>query len=247
VKKAGAKGETRFYYGPSIASQNWSLDGNRVIEVIGPGRQTVLPPSIHPDTQQPYRWLTPDTLEDVQPQDLPALPEDIAEQITAVLAPFGYRPPPSHDANGVVLDDGEDATPHRQLNNTALANLNAWVPALKLYKCRGSRSGFEAVAVWRPSSTGRPNQVRSRNLKISPKGIRDFGAGLGYTPLDLVMAALSVDLDAAFGFLSKRLGWAPSDLFSIEANPTIATDPTIEVNGTSVEPAGNYDPQGSAS
>ena len=63
------------------------------------------------------------------------------------------------------------------------------------------------MAVWRPSSTGRPDQARSRNLKIVPEGIRDFGAGTGYTALDLVMAALGVDLDTAFAFLAKQLGW----------------------------------------
>jgi hypothetical protein len=42
-----------------------------------------------------------------------------------------------------------------------------------------------------------------------PKGIRDFGADKGYTPLDLVMVACECDLDTAFRFLSERLNWAP--------------------------------------
>ena len=206
VKKSGARGETRFYYGPGIASQSWSIAGQRMIEIVGPGRQTVLPPSIHPDTQAPYRWLTPDTLEDLQPQELPALPDNVAEQITLALAPFGVLPPRDNTAGG------DDDSPHRQLNDAALASLATWVPALKLYRCRGSRGGYEAVATWRPSSTGRPNNGRTRNLKISPKGIRDFGAGLGYTPIDLVMAALGIDLDAAFGFLAKHLGWSAPEI-----------------------------------
>ena len=209
MKKAGAKGETRFYYGPGIASQSWSIDGKRVVEIIGPGRQTVLPPTIHPDTGEPYRWLTPDTLEDLRPQDLPLLPGNIADQITAALAPFGCQPPP---ITGVPVSVADEGTPHRQLNNAALASLPVWVPALKLYRGRFIRGGYEAIATWRPSSTGRPNRERKRNLKISHKGIRDFGAGLGYTPLDLVMTALGVDLDSAFAFLSDRLGWTPAEL-----------------------------------
>ena len=75
------------------------------------------------------------------------------------------------------------------------------------------RGGYEAVATWRPSSTGRPDNVRKPNLKIVPAGIRDFGAGgvgngRGYTPLDLVMAAHDCDLDTAFKFLSDHTGWA---------------------------------------
>jgi hypothetical protein len=60
VIKKGAKGSTRFYRAPSIEkSKSWDLtdaDGQkyRVCDLIGPGRQTVLPPTIHPDTGRPY-------------------------------------------------------------------------------------------------------------------------------------------------------------------------------------------------
>jgi hypothetical protein len=213
VKKSGAKGETRFYHGPNIATRKWSIDGKCVVEIIGPGRQTVLPPTVHPDTGEPYRWTGAETLEDLQPQELPALPEDIADQITAALAPFGYQPPPP------PREASDADTPHRRLNNEALANLPTWVPALKLYRCRRLSNGvFEAVPAWRPSSSGLPDEKRRRNLKISPKGIRDFGIDLGYTPLDLVMTVLGVDLDTAFGFLSKQLGW--NEPLAIEAGIT---------------------------
>ena len=49
-RKCGQKGETRFFHGPDITtSQSWNIDGKRVCDLIGPGRQTVLPPTIHPD------------------------------------------------------------------------------------------------------------------------------------------------------------------------------------------------------
>src|SRR5262249_42029681 len=140
-----------------------------------------------------------------RPEDLPELPADIADRITRVPEPFGCVTQLAIDPDDVTAD----ITPHRELNNAALTRLSLWVPALKLYKCRPARGGDEAVAIWRPSSTGRPDQQRSRNLKISPQGIRDFGADTGYTPIDLVMIALGLELDAAFAFLSERLGWAP--------------------------------------
>ena len=60
VRKTGARGETLFYYGPGITeSQSWNIAGKRVVDLIGPGRQTVLPPTIHPDTAAPYRWSAP--------------------------------------------------------------------------------------------------------------------------------------------------------------------------------------------
>jgi Bifunctional DNA primase/polymerase, N-terminal len=206
VRKIGARGETLFYHGPDIEqSQSWDIGGRRVVDLIGPGRQTVLPPTIHPDTGVPYRWSGSESLEDLEPHELPTLPADIAERITAALLPFGYRPepPPHRRGNG-----GDGDSPHRQLNDEALANLDAWVPALMLYRCRRARRGYEAVPTWRPSTTRRELKKRHLNLKIAPVGIRDFGADQGYTPLDLVMAACGCDLDTAFRFLSERLGWS---------------------------------------
>ena len=37
VKKAGARGETWFYHGPGIASRKWSINGKRIVEIIGAG------------------------------------------------------------------------------------------------------------------------------------------------------------------------------------------------------------------
>ena len=43
VRKTGARGETLFYYGPGITqSQSWNIAGKRVVDLIGPGRRTVL-------------------------------------------------------------------------------------------------------------------------------------------------------------------------------------------------------------
>jgi hypothetical protein len=203
VRKAGQKGETLFYYGPDIEkSQSWSINGKRIVDLIGPGRQTVPPPTIHPDTNRPYRWITLETLEDWAPSELPLLPADIAERITAILTPLGYHPEPApHAVNG------DADSPYRQLNDQALGNLSAWVPALALYRCRPARGGYAAVPVWRPSTTGRRPEKRHLNLKIVPAGIRDFGADQGYTPIDLVMAACDCDCDTAFKFLAERIGF----------------------------------------
>jgi hypothetical protein len=205
VRKRGQKGETGFYYGPSIKSQSWDINGKRVVDLIGPGRQTVLPPTIHPDTAQPYRWLTAETLDDLAPEELPELPGDIAERITSLLERFGYQQDPAPCASGSEGDAGDN--PYRALNQKALANLDSWVPALDLYRCRKARGGYEAIPVWRPSTTGRSPEKRKLNLKIAPAGIRDFGADQGYTALDLVMAACDCDLDTAFKFLAERLAF----------------------------------------
>jgi len=207
VKKVGQKGETAFYYGPDVPSRSWNIAGRRVCDLIADGRQTVLPPTIHEKTGQPYRWLGP-SLDAFKPEELPRLPVDIVARIDGALAPLGWQPP-ARAGNGGVIADDDDSPPHRQLNSFALVHLERWVPALSLYKCRPARGGYEAVAHWRESSTGRELNERKRNLKIHPNGIKDFGDGAGgtYTPLDLVMAANDCDLDTAFKFLSEHTGW----------------------------------------
>jgi hypothetical protein len=81
VKKRGAKGFTAFYRFSNQRSVKYSVGGESVLEVLSTGRQTVLPPSIHPDTRQPYAWMTPRTLLDTSPEELP---EITAEAMTAV-------------------------------------------------------------------------------------------------------------------------------------------------------------------
>jgi len=140
VRKRGAKGETEFYLAPaSVPNRPYNDAGKvRLLDLLGHGRQTVLPPSIHPSTNQPYVWTTLDTLENFSTSDLPILPADIADRLGEALAQFGYEAPPVL-ANGEA-DPNVEASTHRQLNDAALANLAAWVPSL------GSTSAGRSVA-----------------------------------------------------------------------------------------------------
>ena len=84
VRKTGAKGFTAFYKWTGEHNKKWRVDGVSVLELLSTGNQTVLPPSIHPDTGKEYIWTTEDTLGDV---DLPSLPKDFIEKIDTL---FGY-------------------------------------------------------------------------------------------------------------------------------------------------------------
>lgn len=234
VRKRGQKGETHFYLA-SVDVPNRPFNAvddpseptrkRRMLDLLGHGRQTVLPPSIHPGTGEPYRWITLDTLEDYDVTDLPRLPDDIAERLGAALAPFGHVDAPRLSA--IPADPCAEASTHRQLNDAALADLAAWVPALGLYKCRQVGGKYKAVSSWRSSSSGRPLSKRAANLAIGPEGIKDCGEGKGYTPLDLVMAACDADLDSAFRWLQERV--APATTITLTAR-VVQDDPALIVD-----------------
>jgi hypothetical protein len=214
VQKKGRKGVSLFYRGDTekIRSRNYRTDERvGLLDLLSEGKQTILPPSIHPDTNEPYFWWGDLTLADVPLSELPELPNDIAEQIAEVLKPFGYDPEAERPA--LVRSDtparsaggARASSIYRQANDDALANLDCWVPELHLYRWRRKPGGYEAVAHWRSSGTGRALELRKRNLSIVRKGIEDFGDGRKYTPIDLVKEARGCDANAALDWLLERL------------------------------------------
>lgn len=90
VAKRGRKGYTAFYRAPD----GWEPETKRftpsgggapLVEILGKGK-TVIPPTIHPDLQRPYEWLTPDaTLFNVPISELPQLTDDFMEALAYVL------------------------------------------------------------------------------------------------------------------------------------------------------------------
>ena len=62
-------------------------------------------------------------------------------------------------------------------------------------------------------------------MKISGKGIVDFGDGRKYTPIDLVMAARACAFNEAVAFLDEKLGWSAG-------GPQINLDPGAAARGT---------------
>lgn len=214
VQKRGDKGFTAFYRGSgAIKSAAFNINGQRVLDLLAHGKQTVIPPTVHPDTQRPYVWLTDETLLNTAPADLPELPDDIAEQIAAALTPHGYAPQHAAAPTG----HGYGNSIWRDLNDRALADLEAWVPQLDLPKLKRTSKGYVAVPYWRPSNRGRPLHERAPNLKITTTGIKDFHDGdRGYTPLDVVMKALGCSLEYADDWLRQKIGFVEPGLLGLE-------------------------------
>jgi P4 family phage/plasmid primase-like protien len=61
--KIGKKGETLFVLHPDLKNTKMVKDGRPLVEFLAAKSQTVLPPTIHPDSKQPYRWVGKPLLE----------------------------------------------------------------------------------------------------------------------------------------------------------------------------------------
>lgn len=213
VIKIGRKGLTAFYRSivPMKSRSYNDTNGIRLLDFLSGGRQTVIPPSIHPDTGHPYYWWTDATLEDTPLEALPVLTGEHRAAMEEVLRSFGWQPdtPPTARwetfAGPAAFPDS--ALPFRAVNDAALAKLTTWVPHLGLPKCHRVGGGrFAAVAEWRLSSTGRALHLREPNLSFHRDGIKDFGTGETYSPIDVVMEARRVTNADALLWLAPLVG-----------------------------------------
>ena len=110
VAKRGKRGRTDFgRTSKPIASRRfYGPDGEILVEVLGDGRQSAIPPSIHPDIQRPYEWLSSATLLNTPLADLPLWPDDIGERLRMELAPFlapEKEPRPQRSGPPPILTD----------------------------------------------------------------------------------------------------------------------------------------------
>ena len=80
LRKKGAKGYTVFFKYNGMASKSVKDDQGNGLDFLSAGRQTVLPPSIHPSGIE-YQWLNGVSLLDVNKKDVPELPISTVERI----------------------------------------------------------------------------------------------------------------------------------------------------------------------
>lgn len=86
IKKRGKKKWTAFYKYSGQPSFSLNRSGQRMIDFLSDGKQTVLPPSIHPETNHPYVWITEDDLLNFPIIDLPIIPDSVLEKIKELSA-----------------------------------------------------------------------------------------------------------------------------------------------------------------
>jgi hypothetical protein len=210
VCKVGRRGHTAFFISRvEIAPKNHKMKGACRLQVLSTGQQTVLPPTVHMDTGEPYWWIDDFTFANVKIESLPELPSNYLEIIDDVFREAGMAPDPEEEPKAVPEGGYDEDSPYAELNELALRNLPKWIMDVGIPRCRRTAGpcNYEGVAGWRESSHGPiPLEKRNPNLKISAaRGIKDFGIDKGYSPIDLVMVARDCSRAEAIGFLQERL------------------------------------------
>ncbi|YBV97097.1 bifunctional DNA primase/polymerase [Phyllobacteriaceae bacterium JZ32] len=189
-----------------ILTDWFAIDGtDQRIEVMGVGQQVIVD-GVHPETHGPYAWITPlKPLADLPLIDWSSL-EALLADASALLAQHADRrkamPVSRRAANDNVSDNY-----FRRVNDAALGDLAAWVPALDLPKTRRQGAGYRAVCEWRG--------VKNANLSFHPEGITDWGSGETHTAIDVVHKSGVTDgptsaaewLCARLGTTKEKMGW----------------------------------------
>jgi len=210
-KKVGAKGYTAFYHASrEVGPVKFNLvlkEGDRpksVCEILSGWNQTVIPPTIHPDTGNAYVWED-EPLSMCMATALPQLPDNFAELIAESLKPFGGQSKileQRGDDGGICPGgeyDGRAVSSMRMVNNAALETIHIWVPKLDKVTYRLESDGSaRMIADWRGGD--------DYNIGATRNGIKDFtgkdgGPGGGMTPIDLVMLAQGMST------AGEALGW----------------------------------------
>ena len=243
VAKRGRWGQTVFVRSSeAMASTPYDGPDGRLLDLLSIGKQTVLPPTVHPDLNRPYEWLTPATLLDTPISELPLFTYSHREAMEEVLRSFGWaarepKQPPRDLVANPVNYGSTDSSWHGDVNTVALANLAAWVLDLGLPKTRQNGIGYRAVAPWRGSGSGRAEAQRSQNLSFHPNGIVDFGSGETFTPIRVVARSLAIPNPAAVAWLRQRLGLPEERLILANAAKSGRLKPTYPDHAISLADA----------
>ena len=118
IAKFGSKGLTSFFRCTVAVFVNRIFRRSAqdiLVELLGPGRSTTLPPSIHPKSGRQYAWATKRTLLDTTPDELPVLlPEDVLA-IEKALSPWIEPPKPIRaPVRAISSTDLDEAQRRRQ-------------------------------------------------------------------------------------------------------------------------------------
>ena len=153
---------------------------------------------------------------DAMPCQIKPAPQTLA-RLTAIVE--AARGPKRAKPKGKVHAGGDF---WGNVNAAAIANLDAWVPALHPKACK------QSTGAWRVTSSDLGRDLEE-DLSYHPDGIRDHGEECGLTPIDAVRkyrVGIS-DAPAAAMWLCRQLGIEPASLGWRADNDAGTTDPDL--------------------
>lgn len=228
VTKKGEKGWTRFYQYNGEQSCSFDVGGMRVLDVLSGGRQTVVPPTMHPSGCS-YVWITEESLDSVLTSSLPVLPKDFTQQVERVLRPYQTETDVKHqNKHSTLLDNSHridtdlsiTAQYFREINSVALTRLDDWVKKL-IPTARLGSDGWRCIATWR--------NAQNPNVGIHPKGIFDFGGNYPMTAIDLVMYANGLSFQKAAESLRACLSFNEDPIIMTVGGQPATTTPAPSI------------------
>ena len=240
VAKKGRKGLTAFYRGEHRRDdeQWWKKKNYRTIaqrgllDFLAIGAQTVAPPSRHPDTGQPYEWITTRTLLDTPISELPTFTNEHRAKMEEVLREHGWdAPAPAQSINRAIQQPTRSiagTSNNDHFSRACVAGRAAYLPVLGLPKLTRGAGGWRAIASFRLSGSGTAEQKRGLSLSIRDDGaIVDHGTGDGFNDITLVARCLfDGDNGQAFAWLRNTL--------DIQDGPQISVKPSHQDNRVSL-------------
>ena len=207
--KKGAKGKTLFFKFSGQSSHSFSKNGLRILDVLSTGRQTVLPPSIHPDGMN-YEWIGAGTMETVKAEDLPTVSSAIAFQI-ALLFEGGAKPLPIAEPKyNQVYDDAEEKEISDALNFIDCNDYALWIEIGMCLREALGEKGFSFWDNWSSRSQkykqtemrGKWESFKRTGLTIATMFYRAYDGG--YRP-----EAHEIENIPDFVLNGKMTGWNP--------------------------------------
>ncbi len=140
--KIGRRGSTALFRDPTgeIVSRDFRASPKEtLVQILAAGRETVLPPTQHPDTGRPYRWHS-GSLDGCRIDDLPVITLDHIEALGEALRPFMAETLP-HAPAALALAPLRNLTELERKRYTGMVHgLLKWVEGTLANRVPGGRS-----------------------------------------------------------------------------------------------------------
>lgn len=201
VRKVGMKGYTMFYKYRGEKPHKWAVGGEMCVELLSSGNHTVLPPSVHPETGDRYRYSS--NLELVGNVDrLPTLPEDLVNSIDALV---GKKSESAESVpNNIAISEAT-----RMLEFIDSGDYQQWIYVGMALKDAYGEEGFSLWDAWSRGS----DKYNSREMYPKWKSFTKDGTSIatiiyyaktnGYNPPQKIAQGLIVSIDDVKGTLEQ--------------------------------------------